>query len=90
MNYTPEHYADRPNLLRLARTIAACKYPGQVADTLTAVLMAHRAAERPAPLPEPENPSNNEKFHALLNSCQDPKAVYDTLAAIAERRQVER
>lgn len=90
MNYTPEHYADKPNLLRLARIIAACKHPGRVADTLAAALTAHRAAERPAPLPKPENQSNNEKFHALLNSCQDPKAVYDTLAAIAERRQVER
>ena len=69
MNYTPEHYADKPNLLRLARIIAACKHPGRVADTLAAALTAHRAAERPAPLPKPENQSNNEKFHALLNSC---------------------
>lgn len=28
--------------------------------------------------------TNNEKFNALLNSCQHPQAVYDALLAFAE------
>lgn len=31
----------------------------------------------------PEGQTNNERFNALLNSCQNPRAVYNALAAFA-------
>lgn len=39
----------------------------------------------PAPLPAPEGRSNNEKFNALLNSCENPRAVYNALAALSTK-----
>ncbi|MDE7261143.1 MAG: hypothetical protein K2N78_03645 [Oscillospiraceae bacterium] len=53
-------------------------------NALSAVLAAYAGAEPPAPLPVPEGRTNNERFNALLNSCQHPRAVYDTLLAFAE------
>lgn len=88
MNYTPEHYADKPNLLRLARVIAAGRNPERVVNALFQMLANCAGTEPPAPFPEGQ--TNNERFNDLLNSCQNPQAVYDMLAAVAERRQVER
>ncbi|MBD5130476.1 MAG: hypothetical protein HDT43_11255 [Ruminococcaceae bacterium] len=83
MNHSPEYYTSRPNLLRVAREIATYKNPERVVNALTAVLAA-AGTESPAPLPEPEGRTNNEKFNALLNSCQNPRAIYNALAAFAE------
>ena len=47
--------------------------------TLRAVPLAvwHRTE---APIPAQ---TNNERFNALLNNCQNPRAVYNALAAFA-------
>ena len=80
--HQPEYYTSRPNLLRVAQEIATYKNPDRVVNTLSAVLAARAGAETPAQLPEGR--TNNEKFNAILNSCQHPGAVYDALMAFAE------
>ena len=78
--HQPEYYTSRPNLLRVAQEIATYKNPERVVNALTAMLAAYAGAEPPTPLPVPEGQTNNERFNALLNSCQNPRAVYDALA----------
>ena len=77
-----EYYTSRPNLLRVAQEIATYKNPERVVNMLSAVLAARAEAASPAQLPEGR--TNNEKFNAILNSCQHPRAVYDALAAFTE------
>ena len=84
MKHPPEYYTSRPNLLRVAQEIATYKNPERVVNVLSATLAARAEAASPAPLPAPEVQTNNEKFNAILNSCQHPRAVYDALAAFAE------
>ncbi len=82
--HQPEYYTSKPNLPRVAQEIATYKNPERVVNVLTAMLAAYTGAEPPAPLPVPEGRTNNEKFNAILNSCQNPRAVYDALAAFAK------
>ena len=42
---------------------------------------AIKATKLPAPLQEGQG--NNDKFNAMLNSCQNPRAVYNALLAFA-------
>lgn len=35
----------------------------------------------------PEGEDNNQKFNALLNSCQNPRAIYNALAALTPGMQ---
>lgn len=82
MNHPPEYYTSRPNLLRVAREIAAMEHPERAVEALGAVLADSHEKEPPASLPEGQ--TNNERFNALLNSCQNPRTVYNALLAFAE------
>ena len=74
----------KPNLMRVASEIASYGDASRpVANALIQVLAAYAGAEPPAPLPEPDGQTNNERFNALLNSCENPRAVYNVLLAIA-------
>lgn len=83
MKYPSEYYINKPNLLRVAQEIAACKNPERVANMLMAMLEAYARAEPPTPLPVPESQTNNERFNAMLNRCQHPRAAYNALYAFA-------
>lgn len=82
MNHSPEYYTSRPGLLRVAREIAAMEHPERAVEALGAVLADSHEKEPPASLPEGQN--NNERFNALLNSCQNPRAIYNALLDLAE------
>lgn len=84
MNHTPEYYASRPNLLRVATEISKMNHPERVEDALTQPLAAHAETESPAPLPVPERRTNKERFNAVLNRCENPRAVFNALMAFAE------
>lgn len=81
MNHPPEYYASKPNLLRVAQEIAKMDHPGRVVNVLFQVLAGHAETEPPAPLPASQ--TNNERFNAILNSCQHPRAIYNALYALA-------
>lgn len=38
MNHPPEYYADKPNLVRLAREISSSKHPEQLLNALAIIL----------------------------------------------------
>lgn len=84
MKHPLEYYTRKPNLLRVAREIASYENPDCVVKALFQMLAGCAGTEPPAPLPVPEGQTNNEKFNALLNSCQNSRAVYNALAAFAE------
>lgn len=67
MKHPPEYYADRPNLMRLAREISSSKHPEQILNALGMILSGY-AQGRQAQAPLPESQTNNERFNALLNS----------------------
>ena len=46
--------------------------------------VAHSERKTPVSPPELECRDNNEKFNALLNSCTNPRRVYNVLLALAE------
>lgn len=83
MKHPPEYYADKPNLVRLAREISSSKHPKQLLNALDIILSAY-AQGRQAQAPLPEGQTNNERFNALLNSCQNPRGVYNALSAFSE------
>lgn len=83
MKHPPEYYASKPNLLRVAQEIAACENPERIANALMSMLEAYAGAEHSSPLPAPEGQTNNERFNAMLNSFQHPRAVYNALYAFA-------
>ena len=76
-----EKYANRPNLLRVAKELATYEEPDRVAEALVAMISAV-IPKKPLPKPEGEQ-SNNEKFNTLLNSCENPRAVYNAMTALA-------
>ena len=74
----------KPNLMRVASELASYGDASRpVTNALAQVLAAYAGAEPPAPLPEPDGQTNNERFNALLNSCENPRAVYNALLALA-------
>lgn len=77
---------NKPNLLRVASELASygdASWP--VANALMQVLAASMETKPPAPLPAPEGQTNNARFNALLNNCEKPRAVYNTLLAFSEQ-----
>lgn len=67
MNTIPEEYAGRPNLWRLSQELA------KFGDA------AYPIADCMAAVAQ----TNNHRFNAMLNRCQNPRSVYDALTALA-------
>ncbi len=77
---------NKPNLMRVASELASFGDASRpVANALIQVLAAYAGAEPPAPLPEPDGRTNNQRFNTLLNSCENPRAVYNALLSFAEK-----
>lgn len=72
----PARYANKPRLYRLACELSTYENPYRVLNALKAILSTG-AKEGGG------NMSNNERFNQLLNSCQNPRAVYSALQAFA-------
>lgn len=83
MKHPPEYYAEKPNLVRLAKEISSSKHPEQLLNAL-AIILSDSDQGRQAQAPLPEGQTNNERFNTLLNSCQNPRDVYNALSAFSE------
>jgi len=96
MNRTSEYYASRPNLMRLAKELATYEDPDRdrVLNALGALLAEHKGTKPPETSKASDTKDNNQKFNDLLNSCKDPRAMYNALLALAplikELRNVKR
>ncbi len=88
MKHTPEYYASKPNLLRIARELASYgKDSRRVTDTLMVMIAAY-AAQKPAE-PVQATADNNQRFNDLLNSYRNPQATFDELMVLAAAEKGE-
>ena len=67
-------YTKKPNLLRVTQELATYEDPDRILAALGAMLGKE---------PLLEGRTNNERFNALLNRCDHPRTVYNTLLTLA-------
>ena len=84
MNRTSEYYASGPNLMRLAKELATYEDPDRdrVLNALGAMLAEYKGTKTPETNKASDTKDNNQKFNDLLNSCKDPRAMYNALLAL--------
>jgi len=79
---TKQQYLKDDNLRRLTRQIVESRNAAQILEALPVVIPHKGEGRREMP--------NNEKFNQMLNSCKNPRMVYNVLMCIAEEAQTIR